>query len=97
VKINGERLHSFHPSCGIRQGDPLSPYLFIVMANVLSLLMNKAIEDGIIRGIKLKKFYPTLFHYLPMTLIFFHGWDSQGMSELGCYSEPILLCDELVH
>ncbi|CAH8262212.1 unnamed protein product [Arabidopsis lyrata] len=31
---------------GLRQGDPLSPYLFVMVMNTLSLMLNKAAEDG---------------------------------------------------
>jgi len=64
VKINGESMQQFHPSRDIRQGDPLSPYLFILMANVLSILMSRAVSDGSLRGIKLNRWCPTLSHLL---------------------------------
>lgn len=32
---------------GLRQGDPLSPYLFVMVMNFLSLMLNKAVEDGL--------------------------------------------------
>lgn len=40
------------------------PYLFIIMANVLSTLMNKAVVDGSIKGIKVNTSSPTLSHLL---------------------------------
>lgn len=46
VKFNGEPQYYFQPSRGNRLGDPLSPYLFILMDNVLSFLMNKALREG---------------------------------------------------
>lgn len=64
ILVNGEPSAIFRPTWGIRQGNPLSPYLFIIMANVLSTLMGKAISDGSIRGIRLNPTYPTLSHLL---------------------------------
>ena len=44
------RLHT--PSRGIKQGDPLSPYLFLLCAEGLSAMLRKAEESHQLRGIK---------------------------------------------
>lgn len=64
VKMNGDYLPSFHPTRGLRQGDPLSPYLFIIVANLLSLLIKNALDMGLLKGIKLNQWCPTLSHLL---------------------------------
>lgn len=40
ILINGSRSESFYLDCGLRQGDMLSPFLFILCMEVLSKLIN---------------------------------------------------------
>ena len=44
VLINGEPHDFTSPSRGIKQGDPLSPYMFLFCVDNLSTLLRKAIE-----------------------------------------------------
>ena len=44
IIVNGKKSGSIFPSKGLRQGDPLSPYLFLFVMDVLSRMLNKAIE-----------------------------------------------------
>lgn len=47
----------------IRQGDPLSPYLFILWCEVLTGLCNKAQEDGSLPGIRVARNSPRLNYF----------------------------------
>jgi hypothetical protein len=46
IHFNGHMLDPFTPTRGIRQGDPLSPYLFLFVADGLSCLIRKEIENN---------------------------------------------------
>ena len=46
VKINGVPRGHIIPFRGIHQGDPLSPYLFLLCAEGLSALIQSAVDRG---------------------------------------------------
>ncbi|XP_010468701.1 PREDICTED: uncharacterized protein LOC104748809 [Camelina sativa] len=62
VLINGTPYGKVLPSCGIRQGDPLSPYLFILCADILSHLINSQVASGHLQGIKIGNGVPPITH-----------------------------------
>lgn len=64
IKINGFTGKAFSPQRGLRQGDPLSPYLFILASDVISHLFKHAVIVGSVRGIQLPNAGPCLTHLL---------------------------------
>lgn len=64
ILINGEVAGSITPSRGIRQGDPLSPYLFIICAEGLSFLLREAEKNSLIHGIRVARGAPAISHLL---------------------------------
>ncbi|CAA7051877.1 unnamed protein product [Microthlaspi erraticum] len=64
VLINGSPKGLIRPERGIRQGDPLSPYLFILCAEVLSHLMHQAGASRKVQGMKLSQSCPNINHLL---------------------------------
>lgn len=51
VNVNGERSPYFRTFRGLRQGDPLSPLLFNIVADALGVMMDKAVQKNHIKGI----------------------------------------------
>ena len=44
--FDGSQLELFNPFRGLRQGDPISPYIFILCMEFLNSLINKKCEEG---------------------------------------------------
>ena len=64
VLVNGESKGLIKPIRGIRQGDPLSPFLFLLCTEGLNNLIVKAESEGSIHGFALSRRSPKLMHLL---------------------------------
>ncbi|KAA3485169.1 reverse transcriptase [Gossypium australe] len=64
VLINGSKGRTFNPHRGLRQGDPLSPFLFLICSEGLSALMRTAKKNGLIRGARASRREPVISHLL---------------------------------
>lgn len=60
ILLNGSSHGFFKPSQGLRQGNPLSPFLFILGAKVLSRLFTRAEEQGFLHGVKVARAAPPI-------------------------------------
>ncbi|KAL5567359.1 hypothetical protein UlMin_030523 [Ulmus minor] len=60
--INGEVKGFLQPSRGLRQGDPLSPYLFVICAHGLSELLLSSEQRKLFKGVKIAASCPPISH-----------------------------------
>lgn len=61
---NGEIFGDVVPQRGIRQGDPISPYLYILCAEGLSAIMRRHEGVGLIHGCAIARGAPVISHLL---------------------------------
>ena len=62
ILVNGEPKGHIVPTRGIRQGDPLSPYLFLICSKGLNGLIEHAVENKHIEGVSLCRNGPKISH-----------------------------------
>ncbi|KAG5567369.1 hypothetical protein RHGRI_002805 [Rhododendron griersonianum] len=62
VVVNGEARVQINLGRGLRQGDPLSPYLFALVKDVLSKMISTAQGGNNFSGIQLNRHCPKLSH-----------------------------------
>ncbi|XP_031090908.1 uncharacterized protein LOC115995902 [Ipomoea triloba] len=62
VLVEGVERGPIVPTRGLRQGDPLSPCLFIVVAECLSSMLREQEEVGALHGIRVARAAPSISH-----------------------------------
>lgn len=70
--LDGQATWYIKPTRGLRQGDPLSPFLFLICSEGLSAMMQKGELDQSIKGVKICRNGPAISHlfFADDTLIF---------------------------
>ena len=82
---NDKKLDWFRPSRGIRQGDAISPYLFLLCMERLGHIIGQAVEEGRWKPIKLSRHGPTFSHiFFVDDLLFAEASPSQMDTIMEC-------------
>ncbi|GKA49575.1 RNA-directed DNA polymerase, eukaryota [Tanacetum coccineum] len=53
ILVNGSPTSEFPFCCGLKQGDPLAPYLFILIMESLHISFSRVVDDGLFKGFQL--------------------------------------------
>lgn len=85
VLINGVPSPRFFPSRGLHQGDPISPYLFILMLEALSCMINNAVGRQLLFGVRLSHSGPRVSHL-------FFADDSLVFAKVSFDEAQVLMC-----
>ena len=81
VLFNGSPLEEFRPTRGLHQGDPISPYLFLLAAEGLSGLLKQSRQSPHLHGIKVASTAPAVNHLLFVddSMLFVRATDDRAM------------------
>ena len=80
IRLNGQPYGMITPTRGLQQGDPLSPYLFLICAEGLSALLHKASLKNDLRGVAASARGPRISHlfFADNSLIFCKATEKEG-------------------
>ncbi|XP_059450901.1 uncharacterized protein LOC132181678 [Corylus avellana] len=86
ILVNGSPWGNIIPSRGLRQGDPISPYLFLICAEALSAMLTNAHYDRRLSGVPTSRRGPLISHlfFADDSLLFCRSTQSQwqAMTEI---------------
>ncbi|GJZ96059.1 RNA-directed DNA polymerase, eukaryota, partial [Tanacetum coccineum] len=90
VLINGSPTAEFQFHCGLKQGDPLAPYLFILVMESLHLSFSRVVDAGIFKGIKIDNSTMISHLFYADDAVFVGEWSDDNLSSvmhaLHCFS-----------
>ncbi|KAI3750395.1 hypothetical protein L2E82_21030 [Cichorium intybus] len=83
VLVNGAPTKEFEITRGVRQGDPLSPFLFIIAMEGLNAALLSAREHDIFNGVKLPNNGPSVSHlFYADDALFIGEWSRSNVKNL---------------
>nr|GEV39090.1 putative RNA-directed DNA polymerase, eukaryota, reverse transcriptase zinc-binding domain protein [Tanacetum cinerariifolium] len=83
ILVNGNPTSKFNVRRGLRQGDPLSPFFFVIIMEGLHVAISDSVCTGLIRGIKFGSLDVNLSHLLSADdVIIMSDWSSHDVENI---------------
>ncbi|KAL4578043.1 hypothetical protein LXL04_014158 [Taraxacum kok-saghyz] len=83
VLVNGSPTREFKMEKGVRQGDPLSPFLLILAMEGLNVAMESVCDKGVFKGFKVPRENFTVSHiFYADDALFIGEWNEQNIKNL---------------
>ncbi|GJY71587.1 RNA-directed DNA polymerase, eukaryota [Tanacetum coccineum] len=90
VLVNGSPTSEFHFHCGLKQGDPLAPYLFLLVMESLHHSFSRVVEAGFYKGISFNGSTNISHLFYADDVVFIGEWSRENLSRvmhaLHCFS-----------
>ncbi|GJY29847.1 RNA-directed DNA polymerase, eukaryota [Tanacetum coccineum] len=90
ILVNGSPTSEFQFHRGLKQGDPLAPYLFILVMESLHLSFTRVIEAGIFTGVRIDPSTMISHLFYANDVVFIGEWSQDNlkgiMHSLRCFS-----------
>ncbi|GKA34396.1 RNA-directed DNA polymerase, eukaryota [Tanacetum coccineum] len=90
ILVNGSPTSEFHLHRGLKQGDPLAPFLFILIMESLHLSFSRAVEAGIFTGFRIDPSITLSHLFYADDAVFIGEWSHANlkgiMNILRCFS-----------
>nr|GEV30353.1 RNA-directed DNA polymerase, eukaryota, reverse transcriptase zinc-binding domain protein [Tanacetum cinerariifolium] len=75
ILVNGSPTSEFKFHKGLKQGDPLSPFLFILVMESLHLSFNNILNAGLFKGIRINGYFTLSHLFYADDVVFIGKWD----------------------
>nr|GEY01566.1 RNA-directed DNA polymerase, eukaryota [Tanacetum cinerariifolium] len=96
VLVNGSPTIEFPIHCGLKQGDPLSPYLFILIIESLNMSFTRAIDEGVFKGVHLHGSTSISHLFYADDVVFIVEWSDDNMKGVGIPSSILMQATSLI-
>ncbi|GKC47558.1 RNA-directed DNA polymerase, eukaryota, reverse transcriptase zinc-binding domain protein, partial [Tanacetum coccineum] len=82
ILVNGSPTSEFSINRGLRQGDPLSPFLFIIVMEGLLNAFVDAVGNGLINGININNSSINISYFFADDVIITTGWNARDLENI---------------
>ncbi|GJY79477.1 RNA-directed DNA polymerase, eukaryota [Tanacetum coccineum] len=90
ILVNGSPTTEFHLFRGLKQGDPIAPFLFLLIMEAFHLSFNRAVEAGTFKGYKFDSSFTLSHLFYADDAVFIGEWSQDNlkgiMHILRCFS-----------
>ncbi|GJY62112.1 RNA-directed DNA polymerase, eukaryota [Tanacetum coccineum] len=82
ILVNGSPTDEFPIACGLKQGDPLAPLLFILVMETLHISVTRAVNDGVFKGFHLSDTMVLSHLFYADDALFIGEWSDENLANL---------------